>query len=187
MPVTKTDNENFNSDVKTHQEITLLIDELKEFENKFCEYEVRHEDLVEFVEVVEEFKPISEIKKSSLSTKRKKLFPKLKTKRSIPEETKVEKDIKAATFTFRLNEQGKLENLDARKPKNIPEPKIVKKIKGIANPKKLLSIIRRKKGSGEGDKKEVAEGEKSSGKLSKIKGIGGKLGGIKGKLPKRKK
>jgi len=158
---------------KTHEEILKMLEEIKEFEKKYGEFEPK-EPIVEKVPTNLEYETFEEIKPElvffkEVEEKKSKLFEKFKkfktrfgkkVHREIPEI--IEKPITPTTFRLRINEEGKLENIDLKKPK--PRPKI------------KLSF--RKK-----DKKESEESEKKS-KFEKIKTVLSKMKRI---IPKRKK
>jgi len=95
-----------------------------------------------------------------------------------------------STIKLVYSDEGKLELEDKRKPKP-KKPKSESKRKLPINLNKLKIGRKGKKGETEGSEAETSESEEGGGKSkgSKLKGIGGKLGGIKkignikGKLP----
>ena len=83
-----------------------------------------------------------------------------------------EKPVPPAVFRIRFDEEGKLDNLDLKKPKPKPDLKAsVKKINKLSNLKKI-------KKKGKSEKSAEAETEKG-GKFSKLKGGIGKVSKIK--------
>jgi len=122
-----------NSITKTHREILELIEEIKEFEKKFGEFEIeeyevekelKELDYVTFEEIEPElilFKEIEE-KKPEFEKKIKKFKIDFWKKRKKDLIEKIEKPINPTTFRLRINKDGKLENIDIKKPK--PRKKI---------------------------------------------------------------
>jgi hypothetical protein len=97
-----------NNQIKSHNEILEIIDEIKIFENNFIEFKLKveepEEELIEVKNKYEEPAPIGE-----------EPIYKYKIKRS------KKKDRPSATFKIRFNEKGELINLDFKKPKVKPE------------------------------------------------------------------
>jgi len=152
---------------KTHEEILKMLEEIKEFEKKYGEFELKKPTTIEY-ETFKEIKPelvfFKEVEEKKYKILEK--FKKFKTKfgkkvqREIPET--FEKPITPTTFRLKINDEGKLENIDLRKPK----------------PRQKIKFSFRKK-----DKKESGESEKKS-KFEKIKTV---LSKVKRIIPKRKK
>lgn len=158
---------------KTHEEILKMLEEIKEFEKRYGEFEI-HEPIIEevptqpeyviFEEVKPEltiFKEIEEIKPKIIDKLKKE---KIKFGRKRKKETvkTIEKPITPTTFRLRLNEDGILENIDIKKPK----------------PRQKIKFSFRKK-----DKKE-SKGSEEKSKFSKLKSG---LSKIKRIIPIRKK
>jgi hypothetical protein len=160
---------------KTHKEILKMIEELKEFEKRFGDFEIEESQIeTEFKEIeyvtFEEIEPdlitFEEIdeNKPELNKKIKKFNLKILNKRKKDIFEKNEKPLNPATFRLRINKEGILENIDIKKAKPRSLPKIRIRI--------------RKK-----DKKETETSEKKS-KFSKITRS---LSKIKRVIPKRGK
>lgn len=190
--------DNSIDDIKTHEEILDLIEDVKKFGEKLKPYEFIEKDFID-VDKIEEIEPEVEIEEKENEIKKVKKKPKTKAKFKIKRRKKLKpnsdisevetpekklkikkqkpiKEHKAATFRIRFNEEGNLENKDFRKLRQKSDKE--SKIKQLAIVKKLTSIIKIKKG-----KAEETTPESADSKASKIKGIFGKLGGITGKLP----
>jgi len=92
------------------------------------------------------------------------------TQKSIPVFRKKRQEIKPATFKIRFNEEGNLENIDLKKKSDKKlEFKFIKKLKLD----KISNKIKKRKTKDSEDKKETEQ--ESSGKLSKITNIFGKV------------
>jgi hypothetical protein len=156
--------EDFNTLIKDHDEILKKIEEIKEFEMKYPEFNLSKikpkEELIELDEKLQEFDETTpEIREQYIKTKIN-IFNKFKKKSS------TDNKLNPTVFHLRINNE-KLENTDIKKP--------VSKEKK----KKLFSIKRKKK-----DKKQGEDKEEEPSKLSKIKGG---FGRIKGAIPSRQK
>lgn len=182
------------SSVKTHEEILEMIEEIKEFEKKFREYDLEEteveeelieveQNIVDFIEVdkdeSDQIEPIafeSEAKKSGFIERliKSKIF-RIRV-RSRSEAQKARLEAKAATFKLRLNEEGKLVNIDLKKPKS-SKPKSKKRF----NLKKIVTKRR-----GKTKETEVETTEKMS-KISKLKGGFSKISKLKRAIPHKGK
>ncbi len=164
---------NKTSITKTHEEILEIIEEIKEFEKKYGEFETEDSiignelselEYVTFEEIEPDlviFKEIEEKKTDIINNKRK--FKINFGKKRIKEEPdKIEKPISPTTFRLRINKEGILENIDIKKPK----------------PRKKIKISL--------GKKDKEESENTEGKSKIAKLING-LSKIKRIIPKRGK
>ncbi|RLF92592.1 hypothetical protein DRN50_08675 [Thermococci archaeon] len=185
--------EETSSDVKTHEEILELLDEVKRFEKEFEDFEVAPrsevEEKEEFIEVEHETTTIDTVKPIPLKTREKKAKHKKRFRHPIfrikfrtrAEVKKLREEKKAATFRIRFDEEGKLVNLDIKKPKPSKEKPKKLSLKKLFVLKKLI-----KRGKGETEETETKskpEGEGS--KFSKLKGGLSKLSKLKGIVPGR--
>ncbi len=147
--------------IKTHEEILKIIEEIKEFENKFQEYDLSEtqseEELIEVDDQLVEFVEVIPIKKEE--PRKRVISKRQKVKENI------QKEIKPTIFHLRLNKDGKLENIDIKKPP--------------AKKKSGFKLRRKKK-----EKGETKEKNDKKTKLSKFKGGFNKL---KKAIPSRKK
>ncbi|UCF49341.1 MAG: hypothetical protein JSU91_06215 [Thermoplasmatales archaeon] len=165
---------NNSSITKTHEEILEMLEEIKEFEKKYGElgYEgsVIGEDLTEleyvtFEEIEPElpifneiepelliFKEIEKVKPKRIKKIKFKInFDKFRKKGKIE---KIDRPLKPTTFRLRINKEGKLENIDIKKPQ----------------PRKKINIRFRKKDKGEAKStEEKSKFEKLKSGLFKIK------------------
>jgi hypothetical protein len=154
----------YNKSIKDHNEILKKIEEIKEFERKFPEFDLSEintiEELIEVDEKLEEFdETVPEVDEP---TKKRKINSFTKIKKKPPTEHKLNPTV----FHLRIKNE-KLENIDFKKP-NVN-----------AGKNKLFRVKKRKKSKDRGQEKE----EKSS-KLLKIKGG---IGRIKRAIPSRQK
>ena len=180
-----------------HEKIRALLDEIKGFEDKFPGYAIKEPEILEeeghFGDVIErdsakdsekELKSEMELEKRGLKTKSRRLRIRIRKKKSKVVEdlkddevlTKV-KDITPTTFRFGVDENGKLVNLDLRKPKI--KPKSESRFKKLTG---LKGKLRRKKGG----KTELEVTEEKS-KTSKFKGALDKVGKLKKAIPHKSK
>jgi len=185
IDASENDKNNIIPSGKTHEEIIQMIEEIKQIENIFNEFEIEkegpQEELIEVEEeILEEFTPIdTEIDKTGL-------------KKWLDGKKEDKPDSIPATFKIRFNESGELVNLDFRKSKVKSEGKTKKAIK--FDFKKLKGKFKRKGKKDEGKSEESGEKPKKSkekrDKSSRFSGLKSKLGGI-GKLkrviPSKKK
>ena len=139
--------------VKTHEEITELINELKDLEERYNKFEildvevkeelieVEHSDLANSEKLVSE----SETKKPDLSKKSKKYqFFRINDKQK--SDTIVDKKpVKSATFKIRFDEAGNLVNTDFRKIKTKKPSKLKTKIVGKLPKLKKIGLKRKGK------------------------------------------
>ena len=180
-----------NTPIKTHKEITEMINDLKDFEKDFGEFEIieinKVEDLIE-VDIAERDIIQSKFEKKDLEHPKKKLNKFNIKIRKKSDDLSISKSKKTATFKIRFDESGNLINMDIRKPP--PKKQLNIKNKIIGKLPKLKKTSLRKKG-----KKSKDDGELKDNKLPK-KGFKGKLGKIgnlkkaipgKGKSKKNKK
>ena len=171
--------------VKTHEEIIEMIDELKELEERYGEFEiidievteelieVEHSELADSEKLVSE----SETKKQSLSKKLKK-YQVFRIKVRRRSDTIVDKKpVKTATFKIRFDESGNLVNTDFRKVKPKKPSKFKTKIVGKL-PKLKYGGLKRK------GKKGAAKSETGSDEVKDKESKGSKLKGKIGKLKK---
>lgn len=172
-------NNNISSPVKTHEEILELIEEIKEFENRFPDFDRGGKwETIEPEITVTEQKPIP-IKTEEYEKKsRKHIFFRIK-RRSKSEVPKLKRERKATTIKLRIGEEGKLVNTDIRKTK----PKKAKEDKPKFNIRKILS--RKKEETSETLREQKSEEDKRIS-LSKIKNIFGGIGKLKNVIPGRK-
>ena len=147
--------------IKTHEEILKIIEEIKEFENKYQEYDLSEiqsgEDFIEVDNELEEF--VEAIPLNKEEPRKRVIFKRQKVKE------KVQKEIKPTIFHLRLNDDGKLENIDIKKPQ--------------AKKKGRFKFRRKKTEEGE-----IKEKKDKISKVSKFKGGFSKL---KKAIPSRKK
>jgi len=187
--------EETSSNIKTHEEILELLDEVKRFEKEFEDFEVAPrsevEEKEEFIEVEHETTTVDTVKLIPLKTKEKKAKYKKRFRHPIfrikfrtrSEVKKLREEKKAATFRIRFDEEGKLVNLDVKKPKPSKEKPKKLSLKKLFVLKKLI-----KRGKGETEETETkSEPEGEGSKFSKLKGGLGKLGKLKGIIPGRLK
>jgi len=198
--------EDFKSYAKTHEEILRMIEEIKEFENRYPEYyfdtpefgeelvEVDHDGIefieknqnfVEFVEVDHE--PLVEFKEIPFEQDTQPLeFEEIPSKSKLsrlrfstkPHGQKNIHEIRAATFKIRFDENGNFINVDIKKPKAKEKSESEKKFN-------IKNIIKRK---GKGEKSDKgSEGKEEKSKGSKLKGGLGKIGKLKGVIPGKKR
>ena len=170
---------NNTSITKTHEEILEMLEEIKEFEKKYGElgYEgsVIGEDLTEleyvtFEEIETELPIFNEIEPElpifkEIEKLKPKIIKKNKFKIKFRKKEKIEKidrPINPTIFRLRINNEGKLENIDIKKQQ----------------PRKKINISFRKKDKGE---------EKSSEGKSKFDKLKSGLNKIKRLIPIRKK
>ena len=178
-------------ETKTHEEILKMLEEIKDFEKKYQEYDLEQieeaeefieveKDLVEFIDVekdtLKQIEPIpikhDAIKPISKNKIRKKRKLKVRVRRR-PEKKKAKPETKVitpATFKIRFNEGGQLVNIDLKKSKL--KPKSRKHIR-----------IRKSKIKNE----EKTENEDKKSKVLKLKGGLGKIGYLKKAIPHRAK
>jgi len=158
--------DNNSSNIKIHDEIHELFEELKELEKKFEIFDIKkieaNEELIEFeTETLEEFLPvedIEEIKKPKFKDEIKKLEPKTEIKKE-----EIKKPVNPATFRFRFNNEGKFENIDLKKRKLKTKSKkrfILKRIK-----------IRKKEKTESGEIEEKSKFSKLKIGLAKLKRV----------------
>jgi hypothetical protein len=100
--------------VKKHEEIIKEIQEIIEFENRNKEYDLSESDIKE--ELIEVDNQLEEFTETIPKIEEE---PKIR-KKIIVRRTKVKqttkKELNPTVFHLRLNEEGKLENLDIKKP-----------------------------------------------------------------------
>ena len=106
-----------NSIKKTHKEIIEMLEEIKDFENNFVEFDIQkpavEEELIEI-----EYETFKEIEPELITFKEvEEKKPKLEIKRKKVVEEKIVKPITPTTFRLRINKEGNLENIDLIKPK----------------------------------------------------------------------
>jgi hypothetical protein len=171
-------------DFKTHSEIEELFHELKELEEKYSDYkDIKPESKEELIEVGHEEEKInpSPIKKEKIKIKtiienveknilRKPNFHfKIKVRRGSSKNNtqKTVKEVQPTTFRLRINEQGKLQNIDLKKPNTTEKRKI------------KFSIKNRKK------REKEQETTKETSILDKFKGIFSKIGNLKRAIPSK--
>ena len=182
---------------KTHAEILQSIDEIKDFETRFQEYDLNKtnfdedlvdvgSDIIEFKEIEKDIPNFVELDKEKLKKfgliksdyiKRKKIkktirFRSIKKKKTVLKTEDEIKTINPTTFKLRINKEGKLINTDLKEIKPQSKTKkssILKKI----NFKKLKNL--KKKTSDEKSKK------------PKLKGGFSKLGRLKKAIPTKTK
>lgn len=176
---------------KTHEEILKMLEEIKDFENKYQEFDLESiKDDVEFLEVEKDLVEFIDIEKDTLKQikpvplKPDKIKPILKDKKRkrkiyrvrIRKRPKIKKEkpeakvITPATFKIRFNEGGELVNIDLRKSKLKP---------------KSRKHLRIRKSKIKNEEKIENEGKKS--KILKLKGALGKIGYLKKAIPHRSK
>lgn len=166
--------------VKTHEEIILMIKEIKEIEETYGPFEII--DIEESEELIDvdhdELKENDEQKTvKELNKRRFKIFK---------VDIKTEADIlakraeKSATFKVRFDEQGNLVNLDFKKPK--PKKQTESKPGKLSGLKKLRKG-KKGKGTASSDEEKIKV-KKSKG--SKLKGKLGKVGKLKRAIPGKK-
>ena len=157
--------EDLNIHIKDHKEILKAIEEIKEYENRFQEYNLLElefkEELIEVDNQLEEFIEAIPKKEEKPKIRKKITFKRNKIKRTI------ERQLNPTVFHLRLNSEGKLENLDIKKLQ------IKQKTK-----KRIFKLKRNKK-----DKQKLEKTDEKS-KISRF--IGG-LSKIKKAIPSRKK
>lgn len=133
--------------IKKHGEILVIIEEIKQFEQRFPEFEIEEsevkEELIEIEQKPKEFEFPIEQKEPTSPT----------------------------VFRLRFTEDGKLENIDLKKPK----PRIEKH-----------SRLKTQKTKNKG-KKEKLQTTKKESNNSKLKGIISKIGKLKRVIPSRGK
>jgi len=153
----------------THEEILELIEEIKELEKKYPGNNTEEPELKEFIEIEQEI-PSEQVEFISVEEEPEKpgliqgfkksqiLKNKPKLKSEVPK-----KDITPATFKIRVNDEGKLVNIDlkkskvkseAKKPINLKKFNIFKK---KTKNKEKKSMVSRMKG-----------GLRSVGKLKRV-------------------
>jgi hypothetical protein len=189
------ENNNDISSTKTHEEIIQMIEEIKQIENNYPEFDITEEEQPEELieveeEIIEEFPPVD------------KELDKTGFKKWLDQKKENKPDSKPATFKIRFDDSGELVNLDFRKPKVKPEVKKKKAVK--FNFKKLKGKFKRKgkkteeesEGSGEKTEKpdeseeKIEKPKRKKEKSSKFSGLKSKLGGIsklKRVIPSKKK
>ena len=182
---------------RTHEKIQVLLDEIKEFEDKFPEYALKEPEIIEgdvypsdvlgedsIKDGEKQLTSEMELEKSGLKPRSRKFSIRIRRKKSKTGEdltdaevlTKV-KDITPTTFRVGFDESGKLVNLDLRKPKIKPKSESrFKKLVGLKNK------LHRKKGG-----KTESEGTEGKSKASKFKGAFGKIGKLKKVIPHKGK
>ena len=183
------DRDNLNESIKTHDEILSLIKDIKGFEEKYPEYEITEiitsDEYIDVENQIEETKiPISkEIKKQKGLKSNLKKFKIFRVKFSYKPKQKKKSNIKeSASFTLRVNEHGRLVNLDFNKPEQKKETK-----NKIAL--KFMQLVKfKRKGKDKGIKEENTEAKESKdkSKKSKLKDKLGKLSKLKKAIPSKK-
>jgi hypothetical protein len=107
---------------KTHREILEKLEEIKDFEKNFIEFNIEKPQVDE--ELIEiEYETFEEIESELLTFKEveeKKPDFKIRRKKVITE--MFEKPITPTTFRLRINKEGNLENIDLIKPKPRSKP-----------------------------------------------------------------
>lgn len=171
--------------VKTHEEILELIEEIKEIEREFDNFELEMPsdqkwEPVKPEIIVEEAQPIPIKSEIEEGKKKKHALFRIK-RRSKPEVQRIKRQRQYATFKLRLDEQGNLINLDFRKPE--PRSKKSKgKFKIPFNLKKL-----RRRGKEETESTEATPTEEKKGIGGKLKGVLGGISKLKNVIPGRGK
>lgn len=176
---------------KTHEEILKMLDEIKDFEKKYQEYDLKKiEEVEEFIEVERDLVEFIDVEKDTLKQiepvplkpdiikpilknkirKRKKYRVRIRRRPEIKKEKPVAKVITPATFKIRFNEGGELVNIDLRKSKLKP---------------KSRKHLRIRKSKIKNEEKIENEGKKS--KRLKLKGGLGKISYLKKAIPHRSK
>ncbi len=109
---------------KTHREILDKLEEIKDIEKNFVEFDIEKPQIDE--ELIEiEYETFEEIDPELITFKEveeKKPDFEIKRKKVIAE--KFEKPITPTTFRLRINKEGNLENIDLIKPKPRSKPHI---------------------------------------------------------------
>ncbi len=141
-PISRDDN---STSIKIHKEILSKLEEIKKFEQLFPAFVIEelkiNDDLIEVEPKPEEFIPFKELKKPATPT----------------------------VFRLRFTEDGKLENIDLKKPK--PKKEIKPNLKKI-----ITKRITRKKDPKDSD---------SKSKISTLKGGLKKISKLKKVIPSR--
>jgi len=190
------DGDNLTKEQK-HEKIQALLDEIKGFEDKFPGYPIKEPEIIEgevhFGDVPDgdstkdaqkELTSKMELEKSGLKPKSRRFRIRIRRRKSKDVEdltdsevlTKV-RQITPTTFRFGVDENGKLVNLDLRKPKI--KPKSESRFKKLAG---LKTKLHRKK-----EGKTESEGTEEKSKASKFKGAFGKIGKLKKAIPHKSK
>ncbi|MEF8848319.1 MAG: hypothetical protein V5A68_04215 [Candidatus Thermoplasmatota archaeon] len=136
----KTENSFHSSDVKSHGEISQIIDDIKEFERNIQKFEITNivpeiteENVKSELKKVKNKKQIKNIRKSKPKKiiKRQKSTKKSGSKKTVGKNKNV---ANPATFHLKLNENGELVNLDFRKKekKSVKETKLFNLITKIS-------------------------------------------------------
>lgn len=152
--------------VKTHEEIMSLIEEIKEMEKKFDEIRIDHETKEEIAEQ----KIVEELEEKPIPFKIEVEEPKKKFAFKLKRPKKATRQEQFATFRLRIDESGKLVNIDLRRSEPKEKGRFSFSLKGL--------IKRREKTN---ENREITEETKGIG--SKLKTLLSKLGKLKSIIP----
>ena len=151
------------SETKTHEEILVIIKEIKGLEEKFMSGDFFKDYQIEFLEVEDEF---IEIEHPPIEQREHIIFEEVTVEDEVETELE-EKIIYPAVFRIRFNEEGKLENLDLKKAK--PKPHLKSDLKKLKVLKKIKIIGR--KGESRIEKVRLSKIKDTIGKISKIRNV----------------
>jgi len=100
---------------KAHKEILDMLEEIKDYEKKFVEFDLEEPQVdKELIEV--EYETFQEIEPELVTFKEvEEKKPEFEIKRKKDVVKKIEKPITPTTFRLRINEEGNLENIDLKK------------------------------------------------------------------------
>lgn len=122
--------EDLYSKIKNHSEIIQEIQEIKEIEEAIPEFDIsdpmNENEFIDIDNNLEEFQEIKPIINPNL-IKKPKTIKAIKIKKSTEKakkKTKPKKTLNPTIFHLKINNEGKLENLDIKKPKIIDKKKI---------------------------------------------------------------
>lgn len=160
---------------KTHREILKILEEIKDFENNFVEFDLEKPQVdKELIEI--EYETFKEIEPELITFKEvEEKKPEFEIKRKKVVAEKFEKPITPTTFRLRFNKEGNLENIDLKKPKPRSKPhfrirfrkkdqiesEVTEKKSWLAKLKSGLSKIKRAIPSRREEEEETEESETS--------------------------
>jgi hypothetical protein len=167
-----------HSDIKNHSEILRIIDEIKNYESNFVDFDAeinpfidrelaQEQDLIEIKHEDEKSKQHEDFLSEKPKKKKKSYLRKKKKKESKPKTP--------TTFKIGFNEKGNLVNLDLKQSK-VKKDDV--KSKDKFSFKKLLPIKK-------SEKKETSDTDAKSSKLSKVKSSLRKLNKLKRVIPNK--
>lgn len=158
---------------KTHKEILEMLEEIKDYEKNFVEFDIKEpridEELIEL-----EYETFQEIESELITFKEvEEKKPEFEIKRKKDVVKKIEKPITPTTFRLRINEEGNLENIDLKKSeprlkrhsrfrkKDHVDSEDIEKKSRFAKLKSVLSKIKRAIPSKKEEEEEIEETEEN--------------------------